>query len=451
MAAALFGTALLGVARADGPAGNGKPIAVPNGTPKQLVDFILGLVVRLPGDAEPPANMREAVIKAADKVLAARPERSRLYLAVFFKAMMLPPKEAAAFENDMRRSGNPLSPQIAQAGFWVAELKAAKDDPAALRKLLVEVKKCIDAPPQSAFGYVLAMYAAVFVERAGDDKFARRTYKSLKDSVSTIPMGQDSDAFKMLMGALRRLELPGHEMPLEGKTLDGKDFKLASLKGKVVLVGFWATGLREAMEELKNVSEQYAKHHDKGFEVVGINLGDDDAARLADFYKKNEITWTNCRDKDAVHSVAEYYGVFVSATPMLILVGRSGKVLSLHAKGPDLESLIDKALAGTLVVTPVADDDKPAAGDTASKAKDEEKRKAEEAAARKKKAEEARAAHAPKFREWSDASGSFHRTAKFRGLANKIVKLELEDGAVISVPLEKLSDDDQKYIRQRTR
>ena len=194
---------------------------------------------------------------------------------------------------------------------------------------------------------------------SGDDKFARRTYKSLKDSVSTIPMGQDSDAFKMLMGALRRLELPGHEMPLEGKTLDGKDFKLASLKGKVVLVGFWATGLREAMEELKNVSEQYAKHHDKGFEVVGINLGDDDAAQLADFYKKNAITWTNCRDKDAVHSVAEYYGVFVSATPMLILVGRSGKVLSLHAKGPDLESLIDKALAGTLVVTPVADDDKP--------------------------------------------------------------------------------------------
>ena len=78
MAAALFGTALLGVARADGPAGNGKPIAVPNGTPKQLVDFILGLVVRLPGDAEPPANIREAVIKAADKVLAARPERQPL-------------------------------------------------------------------------------------------------------------------------------------------------------------------------------------------------------------------------------------------------------------------------------------------------------------------------------------------------------------------------------------
>ncbi len=113
-------------------------------------------------------------------------------------------------------------------------------------------------------------------------------------------------------------------------------------------------------------------------------------------------------------------------------------------------------LAGTPAGTPKADDE-PAARDTAdgknpkAQEKDEQTRKAEdEASARKKKAEEAQAARAPKFRQWSDASGKFHRTAKFRGLANKVVKLELEDGSVINVPLEKLGDEDQKYIRQRT-
>ena len=40
-------------------------------------------------------------------------------------------------------------------------------------------------------------------------------------------------------------------------------------------------------------------------------------------------------------------------------------------------------------------------------------------------------------------------TAKFRGMVSKVVKLELEDGTVISVPLEKLSDDDQECIRER--
>ena len=165
MAVVLLGAAVVGIARADGPAGHGNPIAVPNGAPKELVNFIFGLVLPLPGDAETPANIRGAVIKATDKVLAAQPRRADLYLAVYFKSMMLPPKEAAAFENDMRRSGDPLSPQIARAGILLGELRAVKDDPAALRKLLVEVKKCIDTPPQSAFGYVLAEDAAVFVER----------------------------------------------------------------------------------------------------------------------------------------------------------------------------------------------------------------------------------------------------------------------------------------------
>ena len=111
-------------------------------------------------------------------------------------------------------------------------------------------------------------------------------------------------------------------MLLEGKTLDGKNFKLTSLKGKVVLVAFWAAGHRESMEEMKNVKQQYAKHRDQGFEVVGINLNSDGAAALAQFYKKSEITWTNCRDQDATRSMADYYGVTVPAVPMLILVGR---------------------------------------------------------------------------------------------------------------------------------
>ena len=57
----------------------------------------------------------------------------------------------------------------------------------------------------------------------------------------------------------------------------------------------------------------------------------------------------------------------------------------------------------------------------------------------------------PKFREWTDTTGKFHKTAKFRGMAGGVVKLELEDGQTISVPLEKLSDEDQEYVHQRRR
>ena len=100
-----------------------------------------------------------------------------------------------------------------------------------------------------------------------------------------------------------------------------------------------------------------------------------------------------------------------------------------------------------------------AAGSTARVADDEgrakvkkekDRNKAEELAALKEKREQAAAkAKAVQPRTWTDASGKFHVTAKFRGMANKVVKLEREDGSVISLPLEKLSDDDQECIRER--
>ena len=283
MAATLLGAAV-GVARADGPAAN--PIAVPNGTPKQLVNFMVGLVRKVPASGEVPGNIHDAVVKAADKVVAARPGPNELYAAVFLKTAVLSPKEAAAFENDARRLGNPC-PQVVHVAILIAQLKASKEDPEALRKTIAEVNKFLKTPHPPPYAVKLAEIAAALVERIGDERFARQTYKSLKNTVTSIPMGQDSEAFKLIDGALSRLQLPGHEMLLEGKTLDGKTFKLTSLKGKVVLVAFWAAAHRESVDEMKNVKEVYDKYHDKGLEVVGISLDLAENAQLTDFFKKS--------------------------------------------------------------------------------------------------------------------------------------------------------------------
>ena len=85
--------------------------------------------------------------------------------------------------------------------------------------------------------------------------------------------------------------------------------------------------------------------------------------------------------------------------------------------------------------------------------KEKDQKKAEELAAQKEKEklkrEEAAKALVRQPRTWTDASSKFRVTAKFRGMVSKVVKLELENGSVISVPLEKLSDDDQECIRER--
>jgi uncharacterized cupin superfamily protein len=139
--------------------------------------------------------------------------------------------------------------------------------------------------------------------------------------------------------------------------------------------------------------------------------------------------------------MADYYGIH--SIPQLILVGRDGKVISLNARGPALGPLVEKALAVAVDMTAVAEDD------TAKPKSEAAPSKAGEDSSAAKKPEATASDNAHPARTWTDTSGKFRVKAKFRGIASEVVKLELEDGRVISVPLEKLSDDDQECIRQR--
>jgi hypothetical protein len=166
--------------------------------------------------------------------------------------------------------------------------------------------------------------------------------------------------------------------------------------------------------------------------------------------------------------MAEYYAVH--GIPTLILIGRDGKVISTNARGRVLGDLVEKALAAPAPAAAdlVADNtgafddsssaDTPAEKPKATKGKKGKAKAAPSAMAAARTSSDDSDKHpsvarpeAPKPREWTDASGSFHKTAAFHGMGNKVVKLLLEDGSVISVPLEKLSDEDQKYIEDRSK
>ena len=78
---------------------------------------------------------------------------------------------------------------------------------------------------------------------------------------------------EFLTSRLKRLDLVGKPAPpIEGTDLDGKPFSLASLKGKVVLVVFWASWCLPSAAEVEWLQQAVRTHRSKGFEVVGINL-----------------------------------------------------------------------------------------------------------------------------------------------------------------------------------
>ncbi|HLX60723.1 MAG TPA: redoxin family protein [Planctomycetota bacterium] len=160
---------------------------------------------------------------------------------------------------------------------------------------------------------------------------------------SALPAAKQQAA--EIPGVLRRLNLPGQVMELTGKTFDGKDFDLKSLKGKVVLVDYWATWCGPCRAELPNVKKNYEGYHGKGFEVVGIS-GDRDRAALEKFLTADPLPWTTIHEMEngawKPNPSMEKYGI--NAYPTTLLVGKDGKVVALNARGPKLGELLKAQL-----------------------------------------------------------------------------------------------------------
>lgn len=135
-------------------------------------------------------------------------------------------------------------------------------------------------------------------------------------------------------GALRRLGLEGNALQLSGSLVFGGTLDVAQLRGKVVLVIFWATWSQPHIEDLPQLQELYRAQHNSGFEIVGVNL-DTAGAPIQQFLQQNRIPWPQIREDGALDSPqAQQYGII--ALPTMFLVDKTGKVVTT---APSIEEL----------------------------------------------------------------------------------------------------------------
>jgi len=174
-------------------------------------------------------------------------------------------------------------------------------------------------------------------------------FKQIKHDFPEVQINGNTDATISSLektAAIQKIQrslVEGAPFPdFDEKDTTGKPLSIASYKGKVVLVDFWATWCGPCRAELPNVIATYKKYHNQGFEIIGVSL-DQDQAKLTGFTKSMNMPWPQFFDGQGwQNKLAVKYGI--ESIPATYLLDGNGKIIDRDLRGDELMQAVAKAL-----------------------------------------------------------------------------------------------------------
>jgi AhpC/TSA family len=202
---------------------------------------------------------------------------------------------------------------------------------------LQRLAKFVEAYPKAEDAPEALMQLGMVSEFVNKEVDAKKWYEMLTKQFGTHPLAAKA------AGAMKRLDVEGKVLELAGPTMDGGNFNISQLRGKTVIVYYWASWNKERtvgdFASLKLLLQTYAS---RGVELVCVNL-DNTAAEAAAFLQRSPSPSVQIFQPGGLESPqAIQYGVMV--LPNLFLVDKEGKVASRTVQVGNLEEELKKRL-----------------------------------------------------------------------------------------------------------
>ena len=336
-----------------GPVGGGADSPETDATIKALADYdTANSKVQVEGGKKEVAQFHVGRIPLLRAVVKAvkNPEDQLIYnkqivdsLAAAYQTGVYP--NGLTLLDNLVKDGGPIASYAAfrklSAEFTAKNDEAGSDVMKNQKAWMSDLKAFLEAHPKSdeAPDALLQLGSASEFNAEEDD--ARSFYQKLADDFPQTEPGKKG------AGALKRLDLVGKSFVIKGPGLKNDEVDSSQLKGKTILVAFWAGWAEPVRVDLPALKKVYEKYQAKDFEIIGVNL-DNERAELDAFLKDSPLPWPQIFEPGGTdrNRLAVEYGII--ALPTMVLIDAEGKVVNRNIRtAAELDRQLEKLVGKT--------------------------------------------------------------------------------------------------------
>ena len=201
---------------------------------------------------------------------------------------------------------------------------------------LKSLEAFLDEHPQSEHGAEALRQLAMGSEISGENETALKWYRRLLEQ---FPRSAHAP---MSRGAIVRLNSEGRLINLKGPAIRGGNVSLADYRGKAVVIQYWTTSCDVCTADHSVLGNLYKKYGGRGLEIISVNL-DYSRDKLLEYLKENRLPWKQLYQPGGFDSpLASDMGVVT--VPLMLFVGRDGKVISSNIRAEEIEAELKKLM-----------------------------------------------------------------------------------------------------------